>query len=198
MTLVHLMRHGETEWNAAGRLQGQADIPLSDKGRAQVRAQRDAMRPDTMHCVASDLSRAVETAQIMGFDEPRRDRRLREINVGSWEGREVRGLLAEDERAYRDWRSGRHTPAGGEQWTDFCDRVLVAFDEHAGAAAAEGRDLVLVCHGGVVRAVLDALLGLSPDSFAASATASLSSILLHSPPVLVTYNTPPPIALRLD
>ena len=195
MTLIHLMRHGETAWNAQGRLQGQTDIPLSDTGRAQVRAQNGVIQPDGVHCVVSDLSRAVETAQLMGFDAARKDPRLREINVGSWEGRDVKRLLAEDERAYHDWRSGRHTPAGGEPWTDFCDRVLHALKEHAETATTRQKDLLIVCHGGVVRAVLDTLLGLSPDRFAASAPASLSAIRWLSPPVLVSYNKPPPVRL---
>ena len=191
MTRVHLMRHGETAWNAAGRLQGQTDIPLSEVGRAQVRAQRDILNGRPVYCVTSDLSRAFETAQIMGFDAPRRDVRLREIHVGSWEGRPVADLLAENERAYRDWRLGRHTPEGGESWADFCERVLAALNDHAETAKAQERDLVLVCHGGVVRAVLDALLGLSPDRFGACEPASLSSIALHAPPLLLAYNRAP-------
>ena len=195
MTLVHLMRHGETEWNTTGRLQGQADIPLSDTGRAQVRAQRHAMNGHAILCVASDLSRAVETAQLIGFDAPQQDVRLREINVGSWEGRPVANLLAEDERAYRDWRSGRHTPAGGEPWAGFCERVFNAFNEHAQTARVRECDLVLVCHGGVVRAILYTLLGLPPDRFAAADPASVSSIELNSTPLLVAYNRAPPSTL---
>lgn len=60
MTLIHLMRHGETEWNALRRLQGQADIALSDVGRAQVRAQRTAFEGLTVHAITSDLARAVQ------------------------------------------------------------------------------------------------------------------------------------------
>ena len=188
MTLVHLMRHGETEWNACRRLQGQADIALSEAGRAQVLAQRAALDGLAVHAVASDLARAVETARLLGFREARTDPRLREIHVGAWQGCPVDDLLRQDAAAYRDWRFGRHTPPGGESWAAFRARTAASLADHAAAADRQGRDLLLICHGGVVRALLDGCLGLPPERFAAAAPASLTTIRLDEQPVLVSYN----------
>lgn len=188
MTLVHLMRHGETEWNAEGRLQGQANIALSELGRAQVRAQRPMFNGHAMHSVASDLARAVETAELIGISDIATDRRLREIDVGLWEGRPVDELIAENAQAYRDWRIGQQTPPDGEPWSDFCDRIVHAVTEHAEAASRQASDLLVVCHGGVIRAALDGLLGLSLERFAAAGPASLCIIRLDDRPALVSYN----------
>lgn len=188
MTLVHLMRHGETTWNAARRLQGQADIGLSYTGRDQVRAQRVALEGLAFHAVASDLARTVETAELLGLGAVPTDARLREIHVGEWQGRAVDALLVKDAEAYYDWRFGRHTPPGGENWAAFRERTVGALVEHAKSAEQQGRDLLLICHGGVIRAILDGLLGLSPERFAAVEPASLSTIRLHEQPALVSYN----------
>ena len=190
MTLVHLMRHGETEWNAIHRLQGQADIPLSDTGRDQVRARRTELKGLRVHAVTSDLARAVETAQLMGLCDAPTDPRLREIDVGRWEGRPVEALMGEDEQAYRDWRFGQHTPPGGERWADFCARTADALHDHAETADRRGIDLLLVCHGGVIRAMLHGMLGLPPERFAAAEPASVTTIRLGTPAVLVSYNKP--------
>ena len=188
MTLVHLMRHGETEWNATGRLQGQADIGLSETGRAQVRAQRTAFDGFDARVVASDLGRAVETAELLGFGAVLTDRRLREIHVGDWEGRSVGALLTEDAFAYRDWRVGKYTPPSAETWNAFRRRAVDAVRDHATAAEGQARDLLVICHGGIIRAVLDGLLGLSPERFAAAEPASLCTIRLDRQPALVSYN----------
>ena len=185
MTLVHLMRHGETEWNAKRRLQGQADIPLSDRGRAQVRAQSASLNGKEVHAVASDLSRAEETARLMGFLSVGTDPRLREINVGTWEGRPFEDLDAEN---YRAWRIGGFTPPDGEGWAEFCDRTVDALHDHAQTAEQMGRDLLLVCHGGVIRGILNGLLALPIERFAPTAPASLSTIRLGALPALVSYN----------
>ncbi|WP_421725038.1 histidine phosphatase family protein [Bauldia sp.] len=188
MTLIHLMRHGETEWNIARRLQGQADIGLSEAGRVQVRAQRAALDGLPVRVVASDLARTIETAELLDVGAVRTDRRLREIHIGDWEGRPIEALLAEDADAYYDWRFGRYTPPGGEAWEGFRDRIVDALREHADMAQTQDRDLLLICHGGVIRAVLDGFLGLLPERFAAAEPASLSTIRLDGQPELVSYN----------
>ncbi len=188
MTMVHLMRHGETVWNALGKLQGQADIALSETGRAQVAAQRGALRDETLHVVSSDLARATESAQLMGFHDVATDTRLREINVGSWEGRAIAQLVHENEANYKAWRAGRFTPPDGEAWDAFCARTTAALLEHAATAAAQDAALLLVCHGGVIRSILDHLLALPPERFEPAKPASLSALLLEGQPRLVSYN----------
>ena len=188
MTLIHLMRHGETEWNAARRLQGQADIGLSETGRVQVRAQRAALNGLAVCAVASDLARTVQTAELLGLGAIPTDPRLRESDVGDWEGQPVDTLLTEDAEAYFGWRFGRHTPPGGENWQAFRRRTVDALVEHASAAEQQGRDLLAICHGGVIRAILDGLLGLAPERFAAAEPASLCTIRWDEQPTLVSYN----------
>lgn len=119
-----LVRHGQSEWNAARRLQGQADIGLSDLGKVEA----DALRPTIQgigHCraVSSDLERVRDTARRIGADNPRLTEDLREIDVGVWTGRVIDQIRAEDESAYQGWRAGTSTPPDGESWTDFVNRV---------------------------------------------------------------------------
>ena len=70
--IVSLLRHGSTEWNEAGRMQGRSDVPLSDRGRAQVRAWHVPIDPACpTPWISSPLKRAVETAEILSGASPR-------------------------------------------------------------------------------------------------------------------------------
>lgn len=156
---LYFVRHGETDWNAIRRYQGQTDIPLNDKGRGQAarngRVLREllAVRTD-LDFVASPLQRASETMSIvrreMGLapDDFRREDRLKEINFGHWEGRIWDVLADEDPVAFRartadpfNWR-----PIDGESYADLAARVETWL-------AAIDRDTVAVSHGGVSRVV---------------------------------------------
>jgi glucosyl-3-phosphoglycerate phosphatase len=160
-TRLLLWRHGQTAWNAEGRIQGQHDAKLDDAGRAQARAaaQRLAARkPDAI--VSSDLSRASDTAAelvaLTGLT-PTYDVRLRERAFGVWETL----LATEVEERWPDgwarWRRGEPIDdAGVERIGDMTKRV--------GAALVEirerhpGETVVLVTHGGVVRHGIEAVL----------------------------------------
>src|SRR6476659_10216608 len=92
MATLILVRHGETDWNAAGRLQGHTDRPLNDYGRTQAKRLAEQLAGDGIAAIyASDLSRARETAESLGLPVLV-DPDLREKNWGSWEG------LTSDER----------------------------------------------------------------------------------------------------
>ena len=85
-----LVRHGQSTHNAQARLQGQADPPLSDAGRTEAELLRPALaRFDEDRVLTSDLQRASQTAELLGYPGARRDPRLREIDVGEWEGRSL-------------------------------------------------------------------------------------------------------------
>ncbi len=183
-----LVRHGQSQWNAARRLQGQADIGLSELGKAQG----DSLRPvieEIGHCraVSSDLVRVRDTAHRIGAETPRFTQDLREIDVGDWTGRIIDDIRAEDEVAYQGWRAGTSTPPGGEAWPDFVDRVT-------GVIEAEQRmvyqNLLIVCHGGVIRAILQRYIGLDPAQIIPVAPASLSALRLGNgkPPRLELFN----------
>ncbi len=183
-----LVRHGQSEWNAARRLQGQADIALSDLGKSQA----DALRPviegiAPCRAIASDLERVRETARRIGAVSPRFTDRLREINVGDWTGRAIGDIQAEDEGAYLGWRAGTSAPPGGEIWSDFADRVTSVIEEERRTPC---QNLLVVCHGGVIRAILQRYIGLGPAHIIPVAPASLSAFRLggDKPPRLELFN----------
>src|SRR3954447_2263287 len=108
-----LVRHGESTWNAEERLQGQLDPPLSERGREQSRALAgivDGVPDDRGVC--SDLSRARETAELIGLRPGRLDPRWREIDVGAWGGQTAAEIDALGDEL-TNWRGGpRRAPAG--------------------------------------------------------------------------------------
>jgi broad specificity phosphatase PhoE len=166
---ILFIRHGETDWNAEGRLQGQKDIPINAKGRRQaVDAGRKLaelrLEPQALPWLVSPMHRTRETAEIartaLGLD-PRSyivDERLKEISFGQWEGRtwkEVR--RSEPEQALRrEADKWRFVPPGGESYAMLAERVRPWTTELE-------RDVIVVCHGGVARALLFLLCGLAPE-----------------------------------
>lgn len=173
---VLLVRHGQSEWNASHRLQGQADIALSETGKSQA----DALRPvideiGPCRVISSDLERVRDTAQRITSVAPRFLQNLREINVGDWTGRKIEDIQAEDETAYLGWRAGTTTPPGGEAWDNFADRVAAVIRTEMNDPC---ENLLVVCHGGVIRAVLQRFLCLSLDRIIPVAPASLTAIRL--------------------
>ena len=149
MTTLLLVRHGETDWNAEGRLQGHTDRPLNDFGRRQAEALAERLAGDGIDAIyASDLSRARETAEIVGARlglpvvlEPG----LRERNWGTWEG------LTGSERDRVEYV--------GEAPEEHAARVLAAV--RAIAERHPGRRVVVVTHGGSLRRVQAAAYGMA-------------------------------------
>ncbi len=171
---VLLVRHGQSEWNASHRLQGQADIALSDHGRAQA----DALRPvieEIVPCraISSDLARVAETADRIGAVRPRYTADLREIDVGDWTGRAIGDIQSDDPEGYLGWRAGTTTPPGGESWDAFATRVTAVIEAEQ---ATPCQNLLVVCHGGVIRAILQRFLDLQPANIIPVAPASLSAL----------------------
>jgi len=164
-----LVRHGQSTYNAQRRLQGQADPPLSDAGRAEALALKAAL-PPFPQVLCSDLQRASETAALLGYPEAERDRRWREIDVGEWEGRSLDDCGDEHERS---WRGGPLTPPGGESWAQFVTRVGGAVDE----LVQRGGEWLVVCHGGVVRAALTHVTGADPLTIAGPVNTSVTVLL---------------------
>lgn len=171
-----LVRHGQSEWNAARRLQGQADVGLSDLGKSQA----DALRPiiagiAPCRAISSDLERVRETARRLGAEQPKLMQALREIDVGDWTGRAIENIRAEDEAAYQGWRAGTSAPPGGETWSDFVDRTTQVIDDEI---RDPFQNILVVCHGGVIRALLQRYLGIAPAHIIPVAPASLTAFRL--------------------
>jgi probable phosphoglycerate mutase len=180
------VRHGESTWNAEDRLQGQADPPLSARGRAQAEESLDRVRafaPDTV--VSSDLVRAVETAAILGYADPVLDRRWREVDIGEWTARIGGEVRAETPEAFAAWRAGRRPAPGGEEHPAFFARVEAAARE---LLDGEGTALV-ICHGGPIRVTCAALLGVDLRQLAGVGNGS-TTVLEHNGTAirLVAYN----------
>jgi broad specificity phosphatase PhoE len=170
MTRVLLIRHGETAWNREERWQGHADVPLCDVGHEQARllasylsgpAYRDGGRAIRV-VYSSDLQRASQTAEIVARAlglEPRVDAAWREIDVGRWAGsrrEEIREKFAEE---WRRIAEGEDLPrGGGETFGDFSARIVSALERVRADHAHE--TVVVVTHGGVIRAALLHVLGL--------------------------------------
>lgn len=162
MTRLLLVRHGESEWNAAGRWQGQADPPLSDQGRAQaVAAAASIGSIDAV--VTSDLERAAHTGLIiarhLGVDHVATDPGLRERDAGPLSGltraeifEQFPGLLPDDPAEFRPGPDGDPVwPEGWEPDDHLWARVEVALLA-IGQLVPDG-DVLVVTHGGVMYAV---------------------------------------------
>src|SRR6185437_5386630 len=149
MTTLLLVRHGETDWNAEGKLQGHTDRPLNDYGRRQARALAERLAGEEIEAVyASDLSRARETAEILGAQlglPVAVDPDLREKNWGNWEG------LTADERLRIEYE--------GESSEDHRSRTLRAVERIVERHPA-GR-VVVVTHGGSLRRLQAAVAGVA-------------------------------------
>lgn len=145
-------RHGRTAWNAAGLYQGQADIPLDALGRRQAAAAAAVLAElKPADIVASDLSRAADTAAALGEVTGltvRYDRRLREIDVGSWEGKTVEQAAVTDPELVAGMGAGqdvRRSPTG-ETTSEVAHRVAAAFTEIS-ETAEDGSTVVVAMHG---------------------------------------------------
>ena len=173
---LFLVRHGESTYNADGRLQGQADPPLTPRGRAEAEALAqalDGMAPARV--ISSDLVRARETAALLGHPEAPTDPRLREIDVGEWAGRPISDFPPGAEPS---WRGGPLVPPGGEAWGELVARVGAAVDDMLDAG---GGPWLVVAHGGVVRAAVAFLTGADARQLAGPANASVRSTTETTP-----------------
>jgi probable phosphoglycerate mutase len=174
--ILYYVRHGLTNWNMDGRLQGQHDVELNDQGRTQARhcaeilrdlITRDGHAPAELDYASSPLIRARETMDLMratlglpagGY---RIDDRLGEISFGEWEGLTYQDVLARDSEvvAKREGNKWRFLPPGGESYEQLAVRVGAWY-------ATLERDTVVTAHGGTARALIG-LLGIVPPEEAA-------------------------------
>ncbi len=161
-TTLVVLRHGQTDLNASGRFQGQADIPLNAVGIAQAEAARRRLAGVTFDAVySSPLSRALDTARLIRPDaDIATDPRLMEIDVGSWSGRtwdEVKAEMPDYERHYANGVDFRRS-ATGETLAEVVARGLPAAIEIA--ERHPGGLVLVVAHGLLLNRVIHALLGL--------------------------------------
>ena len=184
--LLLFVRHGESVFNAEGRLAGQADVPLSDRGRRQVERLAplvESYKPDRV--LSSDLARARQTAETLGYPDATLLPEWREMDLGSWTSERVAMLQADQ---YAAWRAGTLTPPGGELWSDFCARVADSLDRVMRDA---GETVLISTHGGVVRAVCSLLVDLPPERIVPVNPASLTAFECKDRARMVAFNMGP-------
>jgi len=170
-----LLRHGQTEYNATSRMQGQLDTYLSDLGRAQAVAAAEVLaKRQPLVIVSSDLRRALDTATTLGDQAGMSvsvDERLRETHLGDWQGlthHEVDDIAPGARLAWRD--DARWAPHNGESRVDVANRSLPVVTEQLRNLPEWGvdevdRPVVLVAHGGLIAALTAALLDLPVDNW---------------------------------
>jgi 2,3-bisphosphoglycerate-dependent phosphoglycerate mutase len=163
VTRILLVRHGETDWNATGRIQGHSDTPLNAAGHEQARrvARRLAREP-VQALYSSDLARAFQTATAIGHTlglpvvtSPR----LRERQYGVWEGLTAAEIQARFPEQFAEWRarSTDFAPPQGESRSQLLTRALAELQAIARRHAREV--VVVVTHGGFCYVLINHILG---------------------------------------
>ncbi len=174
MNYLYLIRHGESEWNAEARLQGQGDPALSEAGRAQAHALAEIVdQLPADQAITSDLRRASETAQLTGHGDAEVDPRWRERNLGVWQTQFEADISSEDMDAFRD---NAFVPEGAEPWQEFQARVAGALDD----LAARGGSWLVFTHGGCARAAVSHVTG--ADVLAVAGPSNTSVTVLEVAP----------------
>lgn len=169
--LLYLTRHGETDWNVAGRWQGHTDVPLNAVGYAQARALgRSLRRVAPVAVVSSDLVRAVETARVaaemLGIELAYTDRGLRERAFGCFEGLTREECLRHHSEAWRAWVEEQRAPEGGEDRDALAARVIAAIGRAAENLLPGAGPVLVVTHGGSLRAAVSKAHGSTPPPIA--------------------------------
>ncbi len=149
MTRLALLRHGHTDWNRAGRIQGRSDIPLDADARAELSGYCLPSPWDEASVWSSPLGRAAETAELVSGKAPRTSDALIEMNWGEWEGQRGADLIEIPDSGYRhieDW-GWDYRPPGGESPAELWARVAPWLEALSG-------DTLAVCHIGIMRVIL--------------------------------------------
>ena len=166
---ILFVRHGETDWNVEGRLQGQTDIPLNQLGRYQSedvarRLKKLLDDPENSRWIVSPLGRTRETAEIarraLGLDPTiyKTDDRLKEITFGVWEGNTWAELRRKDPSIgiTREQQKWDFVPPKGESYAMLADRLRPWLETVT-------QETVVVSHGGVARALMAIIANIPPD-----------------------------------
>ena len=163
MSRIVMIRHGETAWNAERRSQGWLDPALNEVGKRQAELLGEHVRQhyEFDRVISSDSARCTMTADALGI-EYSTDRRLREINTGSFAGlliADIRDRFPDD---VEPWDRGYGRAPEGESWLDLVARAG-DFLVRSGVMEVEG-DVCLVSHGGTIRALLSVFLKIHIDA----------------------------------
>lgn len=166
-----LVRHGQTDYNLEGRAQGQSESDLNDVGRAQAKAIAERLRDvDFAVCAASDLRRVLDTAAVIleGRDIPLiKTAGLREKDFGELEGKTFQEVERDSPELFRRLFADDpdFVPPGGESDRELLNRVAAETRTLAQSAVVpDGANILIVAHGGSIRAMIAHMLNLPPES----------------------------------
>ena len=166
-TTILLARHGESDWNRSEQWQGLADRPLTELGREQAHALADRLRDVDLDAIySSDLLRARDTAEVVAGDhglEVTEVPALSEVDVGSWSGLTRTEAMSRFPEGYARWIDGGEGWDDGETYEQLRDRVVTAI--HEIAADHDGGRILVVAHGGTIRAIHAAALGVDVTTY---------------------------------
>ncbi|GAB6137032.1 alpha-ribazole phosphatase [Halanaerobaculum tunisiense] len=161
-TEVILVRHGETDWNQAGKFQGNKDIPLNDTGLAQARKLAQRLEGTTFDTIyTSDLSRASRTAEIIAKKQGlaiEKKTAFQEIDFGDWEGLTFVDLEEDYQAAFAAWKENPvdNGPPKGENLGEVQTRVVTRIKDILNSQ--EQDRILVVAHGGVIRVLVATFL----------------------------------------
>ena len=182
------VRHGQTAYNLEGRAQGQSESLLNDTGVEQARAIAERLRDEEFAvCLTSDLRRVLDTAKpiVAGRDiRSIKSERLREKDFGDIEGKTFAEVERESPELFRRLFADDpdFAPPGGESDRQLIERVAAEVDALiASGDIPDGANILIVAHGGTIRALITHLMGLPPETlwrFLIS-NASLSTLTAH-------------------
>jgi probable phosphoglycerate mutase len=186
VTTILLARHGESDWNRSKRWQGFADRPLTDLGRKQASELAERLRETELDAIySSDLQRARETAEIVARSMSltvKTTPDLREVDVGSWSGLTRAEAEERFPQGYARWLNGGEGWDDGETYGQMGERVVGAI--HRIARAHDGSRVLVIAHGGSIRAVHAAALGVDIHSYRriqrVEPNATLSAVCLEN------------------
>jgi len=189
---VDLLRHGEPL--GGKRFRGQTDDPLSEFGWRQMWDAVGGTTAPWQHIVSSPLQRCSAFAQAVADKHQlslRMEPRFKEIRFGEWEGHTPEEIQERDSERYRRYREdpAAFMPAGAEPMPEFVARVAQGWESLL--TEQQGRHVLVVCHAGVIRAVLGQVLGMTPEMLFRIQVdyASISRLKVsdHQPPSLVFH-----------
>ena len=197
MPTIYHIRHGETDWNVGGRLQGWRDLPMNARGLTQAASaahilhglfERDGKSPADFAYVSSPLTRATTTMRIvrtelkLPVDDFACDDRLREIGYGTWEGQTLREMQERDPATFarRTANKWETSPPSGESYAQLAARVTAWY-------ATLTQDTVVAAHGGTTR-VLMVITGATTTEEAADCPIKQGAVYVFGGGKLTTYS----------
>ena len=169
MKRIFFVRHGESQWNVVNRMQGQNDIPLTEKGIKQANSIANRLVNENIDKIySSDLKRAYETALIIG-DRLNLDvtkmKEFREMNFGVWEGKTHDEIMAEYQEQFLYWKKEPENTRidGAETLQELQERSMAALNEIISSNKEDS--ILVVSHGVTIKVMILGLLGMSLSNY---------------------------------